>query len=187
MQKQLEDSLAALQTDYIDIYQYHSWGDALFFKDDVQAVLEKAKAAGKVRHLGNSVGGCSDPLKQIEASSRKKIEVIQIIYNRLDRRPESGAFDLCVRRHRAEQMQGIDLSCLKLAYNGAEPVRADTIERFVSIFAPYGLAAKSIYPAYGMAEATVLISAGQRGAGPTLRTVSRDGLQQHRANECFAK
>jgi acyl-CoA synthetase (AMP-forming)/AMP-acid ligase II len=92
------------------------------------------------------------------------------------------AFDLCVRRHRAEQMQGVDLSCWKLAYNGAEPVRADTIERFAATFAPYGFAANSAHPAYGMAEATLLISASHRGAGPVTRAVSRrDGLQHDQA------
>jgi acyl-CoA synthetase (AMP-forming)/AMP-acid ligase II len=90
-------------------------------------------------------------------------------------------FDLCVARYRPEQMEGIDLSCWKLALNGAEPVRADTIRRFSETFAPHGFAPSSIYPAYGMAEATVLISAGRRGAGPVMRTLSREGLQQHRA------
>ena len=48
------------------------------------------------------------------------------------------AFDLCVERYRAEQMEGVDLSCWKLAFNGAEPVRAETIDRFTETFAPYG-------------------------------------------------
>jgi acyl-CoA synthetase (AMP-forming)/AMP-acid ligase II len=91
------------------------------------------------------------------------------------------AFDLCVTRYRSEQMQGIDLSCWKLAYNGAEPVRADTIERFTSTFARYGFAATSFHPAYGMAEATLLISSGTRGSGPVIRTVSREALQRHQA------
>jgi len=90
-------------------------------------------------------------------------------------------FDLCVARYRPEQMEGIDLACWKLALNGAEPVRADTIRRFSETFAPHGFAPSAMYPAYGMAEATVLISAGRRGAGPVMRTLSRDGLQQHRA------
>ena len=80
------------------------------------------------------------------------------------------AFDLCVRRYRADQMEGIDLSCWKVAFNGAEPVRAATIERFAATFAPYGFDAKSAQPAYGMAEATLLISTGRRGAGPVTRT-----------------
>ncbi|HEY8871697.1 MAG TPA: AMP-binding protein, partial [Stellaceae bacterium] len=82
---------------------------------------------------------------------------------------------------RAEQMEGIDLSSWKLAFNGAEPVRAETIRRFSETFAPHGFAPATIYPAYGMAEATVLISAGRRGAGPVMRPLSRDGLQRHRA------
>ena len=73
-------------------------------------------------------------------------------------------------------MQGIDLSCWKLAYNGAEPVRADTIERFASTFGTYGFNADSMHPAYGMAEAVLLISSGERGNGPVIRTVSHDAL-----------
>ena len=87
------------------------------------------------------------------------------------------AFDLCVRRHRPEEIKGIDLSCWNVAFNGAEPVRANTIDRFASTFAPYGFDAESIRPAYGMAEATLLISTGQRGTGPVTRRVSRDALQ----------
>ena len=89
------------------------------------------------------------------------------------------AFDLCARRHRAEEMGEIDLSCWRVAFNGAEPVRANTIERFAETFAPYGFNPKSTHPAYGMAEATLMISGGQRGAGPVLRRVSRDALQRH--------
>jgi acyl-CoA synthetase (AMP-forming)/AMP-acid ligase II len=89
------------------------------------------------------------------------------------------AFDLCVRRHRLEEIEGIDLSCWRVAFNGAEPVRATTIDRFASTFAPYGFDAKSIRPSYGMAEATLLISTGQRGVDPITRRVSRDALQRN--------
>jgi acyl-CoA synthetase (AMP-forming)/AMP-acid ligase II len=89
------------------------------------------------------------------------------------------AFDLCVRRHRPEEIQGIDLSCWKVAFNGAEPVRANTIGRFAATFAPYGFDAKSIQPAYGMAEATLLISAGRRGIGPVTRRIDRAALQRN--------
>jgi acyl-CoA synthetase (AMP-forming)/AMP-acid ligase II len=91
------------------------------------------------------------------------------------------AFDLCVRWHRPELMQGIDLSCWKVAFSGAEPVRPETIERFAAIFAPYGFDPNTTHPAYGMAEATLLISARERGAGPIIRTVSREALAHHRA------
>jgi myo-inositol catabolism protein IolS len=95
VRKQLEDSLAALRTDYIDLYQYHSWGDDQFFNDDVNAELVKAKTAGKIRHIGNSVRGNGDHTPQIEASPRMHVEAIQIIYNRLDRRPEDKWLPLC--------------------------------------------------------------------------------------------
>jgi len=91
------------------------------------------------------------------------------------------AFDLCVSRFRAEQMAGIDLSCWKVAFNGAEPVRADTIERFTSTFAAYGFGAKTFWPGYGLAEATLLAAGGRRGGGPVTRTVSRAALQRDRA------
>lgn len=95
VRKQLEDSLTALRTDYIDLYQYHSWGDGEFFNEDVNAELVRAKDAGKIRHIGNSVRGNGEHTPQIEASSRMHIEAIQIIYNRLDRRPEEKWFGLC--------------------------------------------------------------------------------------------
>ena len=90
------------------------------------------------------------------------------------------AFDLCVERYRPEQMEGVDLSRWKLAFNGAEPVRAATIRRFAETFAPHGFAAKAMFPAYGMAEATVMVSAGRRGAGPVTMRLSRDGLRRNR-------
>ena len=94
---QLEDSLKALRTDYVDVLQYHSWGDE-FWDDDVLAVLHEAKAAGKVRHLGNSVRNnksAEDNAKHIATSRERGIEVIQIVYNRLDRAPETHGFAAC--------------------------------------------------------------------------------------------
>ena len=62
----------------------------------------------------------------------------------------------------------------------SEPVHAETIERFNRVFAPYGFDPNAIYPMFGMAEATVLISAGARGAGHVTRRVSRSELGNHR-------
>jgi acyl-CoA synthetase (AMP-forming)/AMP-acid ligase II len=88
-------------------------------------------------------------------------------------------FDLCVSRYREEQMQGVDLSSWKVALNGAEPVHAETIKRFIETFASHGFDPGAVFPAYGMAEATLLISGGSRGAGHVTRTVSRSSLQAH--------
>jgi acyl-CoA synthetase (AMP-forming)/AMP-acid ligase II len=87
------------------------------------------------------------------------------------------AFDLCVQRFRADQMQGVDLSCWKLAFNAAEPIRVDTIERFATTFRPYGFDPRAVHPLYGMAEATVLVSSGDRGAGPVIRAISADAFR----------
>jgi acyl-CoA synthetase (AMP-forming)/AMP-acid ligase II len=89
------------------------------------------------------------------------------------------AFDLCVSRYQAEQMSGIDLSCWKVAFTGAEHVRAETIARFDETFAPHGFDSRAFWPGYGMAEASVLISAGHRGRGAVTRAVSRASLQRH--------
>ena len=88
-------------------------------------------------------------------------------------------YDLCVSRYRAEQMEGVDLSVWKVAAIGAEPVHADTIRRFNETFASHGFNPRAAFPAYGMAEATLLISGGRRGAGHVTRTVGRAGLQAH--------
>jgi acyl-CoA synthetase (AMP-forming)/AMP-acid ligase II len=92
-------------------------------------------------------------------------------------------YDLCVSRYRADQMEGVDLSSWKIAANGAEPVHAETIKRFVDTFAAHGFNPDTVFPAYGMAEATLLISGGRRGDGHITRAVSRSALQAHSATE----
>lgn len=96
--EQTEASLKALRTDYVDLQQYHSWGDEQFFDDDVLAALLKLKDQGKVRYIGNSVSKNTNT-KQIGASKARGIETIQIIYNRLDRAPEAEALPLCLQQN----------------------------------------------------------------------------------------
>lgn len=96
--EQCESSLKALRTDYIDLYQYHSWGDDQFFAEDVLATLHTLKDEGKIRFIGNSVGN-NQNVKQVEASRRMKIQAIQIVYNRLDREPESTTFPVCMEQN----------------------------------------------------------------------------------------
>ena len=98
VKKQLEDSLRALQSDYIDILQFHSVRDAEFFNEELWKVLSDAKRAGKIRHIGNSISSNLDPRRQAEASTRAQVEVLQILYNRLDRRPEESAFPIAQKQ-----------------------------------------------------------------------------------------
>jgi aryl-alcohol dehydrogenase-like predicted oxidoreductase len=97
VQKQLEASLKALQTDYIDIYQFHSGGDAEFDNDELWTMLDKQVQAGKIRHLGTSIGS-NDNLHQTDASTKVNSQVIQVVYNRLDRKPEERVFPSCQRQ-----------------------------------------------------------------------------------------
>jgi myo-inositol catabolism protein IolS len=93
---QVEDSLKALQTDWIDLLQYHSIRFSEFDNDELSAALEKLHKSGKVRHLGNSISGQTQKnIDQVEASTRRNVEAIQVIYNRLDRTPEEAVFESC--------------------------------------------------------------------------------------------
>lgn len=72
------------------------------------------------------------------------------------------AYELCIRKIAEEQRKALDLSCWEVAINAAEPVRASTLDRFAAAFAPCGFRLASLVPAYGLAEATVMVSGGKR-------------------------
>ena len=91
MRKQLEASLRALRVDTVDLYQFHSGPDAAFLNEGLWTTLAELKRAGKVRHLGVSILGKGSELQAREAR-RLGAEVLQVVYNRLDRRPEEMYF-----------------------------------------------------------------------------------------------
>ncbi|WP_431261465.1 condensation domain-containing protein [Roseateles chitinivorans] len=74
-----------------------------------------------------------------------------------------------------------DLSAWRVALSGAEPVRADTVAEFQAAFAPFGFRAGAIYPSFGLAEATLFVTGGQRGDGAVTRRFSIEALKQGRA------
>lgn len=71
------------------------------------------------------------------------------------------AYELCLRKISAEQMQGLDLTDWTLAFNGSEPIRAATLEGFAEKFADCGFRRDSFFPCYGLAEATLFVSGGK--------------------------
>jgi len=73
------------------------------------------------------------------------------------------AYDLCARSIGPEVREDLDLSSWSVAFNGAEPVRSATLDRFAEAFAPSGFRRAAFVPCYGLAEATLLVSAA-RGA-----------------------
>ena len=85
--RQLEDSLRALRTDYIDIYQIHSATDEVFSDDELWTMLDKQVQAGKIRFLGNSIG-MPRKAAQVKRSQDYGISVIQTIYNAVNRAAE---------------------------------------------------------------------------------------------------
>lgn len=79
------------------------------------------------------------------------------------------AYDLCLRKSTPEQRRALDLSSWELAFCGAEPVRADTLDRFADAFAPAGFQRQASYPCYGLAEGTLIVSGGQKSSTPIVR------------------
>ena len=97
VRNQLEASLMALQTDYIDLYQFHSGDNQKFQTSGLWEMLNDQVKAGKVRHLGISVSP-NDNLFQVHRSTEVNAQAIQVVYNRLDRKPEQGLLQSCQRQ-----------------------------------------------------------------------------------------
>ena len=96
--RQLEASLKALQTDYIDLYQFHSGSNEEFFNDELWYALLKAKEEGKIKLLGVSLNNSmvsDNNLKQIQGASEKNFSSIQLVYNRLNSQANEYAIPLC--------------------------------------------------------------------------------------------
>jgi acyl-CoA synthetase (AMP-forming)/AMP-acid ligase II len=93
------------------------------------------------------------------------------------------AYDMCVERIPEPEREGLDLRTWDLAFNGAEPVRAATLERFAAAFGPYGFRPEAAYPCYGLAEAALMVSGGPKSGGGIVRHVHAPDLEQHRVRE----
>jgi aryl-alcohol dehydrogenase-like predicted oxidoreductase len=98
VRSQLEDSLKALKTDYIDIYQFHSGSNKDFFNDKLWEMLREQVSLGKVRFLALSLAGdltAKNDLKQLQSVSSLGIDVIQVLYNRLHPEAEEKILPYC--------------------------------------------------------------------------------------------
>jgi acyl-CoA synthetase (AMP-forming)/AMP-acid ligase II len=81
-------------------------------------------------------------------------------------------FTQCINRVSDAEMEGVDLSTWQVAFNGAEPIRSATLNAFAERFARWGFRRESIYPCYGLAEATLLVTGSRPGAGWAERSKS---------------
>ena len=91
------------------------------------------------------------------------------------------AYDLCVDRITPEQKAKLDLSCWELAFSGAEPVRAETINRFSEYFRDCGFRTAAFYPCYGMAESTLIITGGDKHQEPVTASFDNQKLEENLA------
>ena len=89
------------------------------------------------------------------------------------------AYELCVRKISAEQRATLDLSSWRVAFNGAEPIRHETLESFASTFAPCGFRREAFYPCYGLAEATLLVSGSVDAGQPVIKKVQARALENN--------
>jgi fatty-acyl-CoA synthase len=90
------------------------------------------------------------------------------------------AFELCVRKVSDEETRGLDLSAWRAAFNGAEPVSPETIERFTRRFAPHGFRAEAMCPVYGLAESTAALTVPSLTRGPWVEHVAREPFERSR-------
>ena len=90
------------------------------------------------------------------------------------------AYEMCVRRVTAEDRATLDLSSWEAAFNGSEPIRSETIERFAAAFAPCGFRREAFFPCYGLAEATLFVSGGPKKSAPVTLPLLSSELKQNR-------
>jgi acyl-CoA synthetase (AMP-forming)/AMP-acid ligase II len=90
------------------------------------------------------------------------------------------AYDLCIRKITPEQRASLDLSSWKVAFTGAEPIRAETMTQFARTFADCGFRMEAFHPCYGMAETTLIVSGSGKSTPPIFRYVDGAALEQNR-------
>ena len=112
---------------------------------------------GHPSHLMSPLTFLQRPLGWLEAISKRRATVSGA---------PNFAYDLCVQTTKPEERAALDLRSWKLAFSGAEPVRAETVRRFTAAFAPSGFDARALSPCYGLAEVTLMASGHDCGAAP---------------------
>lgn len=86
------------------------------------------------------------------------------------------AYDYCARRVTDEERATLSLGSVTAMVNGSEPIAEQALQRFQQAFAPVGAVPTAMRPSYGLAEATVFVSASPAGEEPTVTSFDRDAL-----------
>jgi nonribosomal peptide synthetase protein BlmVI len=115
-----------------------------------------------------------EPLRWLDAISR---------YRGTTSGAPNFAYELCVSRIGVEQAASLDLSSWRVAFNGAEPIRASTLDRFAVAFARSGFRRDAFYPCYGLAEATLFVTGAAPGRAVPRARVDARAIEQHRVED----
>jgi acyl-CoA synthetase (AMP-forming)/AMP-acid ligase II len=126
---------------------------------------------GTPAHVMSPFAFLKRPFQWLEAISRHRATHTQA---------PNFAYDQCVRRVRPEQLAKLDLGCLRSAGNGAEPINPRVLESFYRTFAPCGFRWEAFCPAYGLAEATLMVSCCSPSLSPRVVRFRADALAEHR-------
>ena len=121
--------------------------------------------------LMSPVSFLQKPLRWLEAISR---------YRATTSGGPDSAYDLVYRQVTPEQLTSLDLSSWEVAFTGAEPIRAQTLDRFTQTFAAAGFRRQAFYPCYGMAETTLIVSGGVKAQPPVIQSVNGTALAENR-------
>src|SRR3954453_20487034 len=89
------------------------------------------------------------------------------------------AYEYCVRRTTPEERASLDLRHWRLAFCGAEPIRAETLAHFAGAFHDAGFRMEAFYPCYGLAECTLLAAGPDYRNEPKILAVNRAALAEH--------
>ncbi|KKD39768.1 AMP-binding protein [Limnoraphis robusta] len=90
------------------------------------------------------------------------------------------AYQLCLRKIKPEQLKTLDLSSWDVAFVGAEPIQAKTLENFAETFASCGFRSEAFYPCYGLAEATLFVSGGKKSKPVVVETIETPALAKNK-------
>jgi fatty-acyl-CoA synthase len=133
--------------------------------------------------LGPLYSACTGVLMPPALFVRRPVEWLRAItrhHGSISFAPNFG-FDVCVRRVKPQDLEGLDLSSWRIAGCGAEPIHAATIEAFAQRFAAVGFRESSLFPSYGLAEHVLAATFPMRDHRPSTETVSIDALNDRRA------
>ncbi|MEV6390306.1 fatty acyl-AMP ligase [Nocardia xishanensis] len=157
-------------TDADDTGTVASWLPHFHDMGLIGMLLQPLYAGGELVYM-SPITFLKRPVRLLEAIDRYRAQVTVA---------PNFAYDLLARRVTADQVAGLDLSSLRAVVNGAEPVRAHTLDAVIERLGPAGFAPDAFLPVYGMAEVTLLASAARIGRSPCYLDVDSAALERDR-------